>query len=67
MMSKEIRCLYCGAIIPEKTEDSKGRKHTKKSQFCRGTNHYKLWWNEQNKAKKKAQDRARYLANKKQK
>ncbi len=56
-----MKCLYCGKKIPVKWQDSTGRKHTKKSQFCRGTNHYKLWWNQQNKKRRKIQDRKRYL------
>ena len=56
-----MKCLYCGAKIPAKDLDTKGRKHTKKSRFCRGTNHYRLWWNRENKAQRKLQDRKRYL------
>ena len=62
-----MKCLYCGAEIPKKVQDSIGRKHTKKAKFCPGTNHYRLWWNRENKAHRKAQDRKRYLETKAEK
>ena len=58
------KCKYCKAIIPEKSQDSTGRKHTKTTDFCRGTNHYRLWWNKTHKEHKKKQDRLRYLKRK---
>ena len=61
MKMKVRKCKYCGAPIPEKDQDSKGRKHTKTTDFCRGTNHYRLWWNKTNKKYKQEQDRIRYL------
>jgi len=63
----KMKCLYCGAEIPKKTEDSKGRSHTKKAKFCRGTNHYRLWWNAKNKEYKRQQEKARYQKKKTEK
>jgi len=57
-------CQYCGKPIPDKPEDSIGRKNVKTAQFCRGTNHYRLWWNKTHKAYRKEQDRLRYLKRK---
>lgn len=59
-------CEYCGKPIPNKPEDSIGRKNVKEARFCRGTNHYRLWWNANHKEHKKEQDRLRYLNRKEQ-
>ena len=58
------KCKYCGKVIPEKAQDTVGRKHTKTTEFCRGTNHYRLWWNKEHKEHKQIQDSQRYLERK---
>lgn len=61
-----MKCLYCGKEIPEKKEDSLGKKLTKKVKFCRGTDCYRKWWNKKKKAHIKEYHRKKYLRLKKE-
>jgi len=58
------RCLYCGAEIPDIEEDSLGRRPAKKAHFCRGTDHYLLWWYKQNKQYRNKIDHGVYIKRK---
>ncbi|MBA7560826.1 hypothetical protein ES695_20315 [Candidatus Atribacteria bacterium 1244-E10-H5-B2] len=58
-----MRCLYkyCKKEIPVKTTDSKGRKHTKKTRWCRGTRCYRLWYDFKNKKRREKYNHSNYL------